>query len=145
MMNRTAIGSISPNSKVTTSNGIIPEQNNLNASDHIEAGGNYPADKCIARRQLLQRTVNEFTNRNHLTLSGSGFTLNALETMQSDETKGSNNYVAKKGHAKALNQLKSLDGYHSLVEGDGMEDGIAKSKMRKIAGVVEGQEQSCCN
>ena len=48
---------------------------------------------------------------------------------------------AKKGHAKALNRLKNLDGYHSLVEGDGMEDGIAKSKMRKIAGVVEGQEQ----
>ena len=92
MMNRTAIGSISPNiNKVTTSNGIIPEQNNLDASDHIEAGGNYPADKCIARRQLLQRTVNEFTNRNHLTLSCSGFTLNAMKTMQSDETKGSNN------------------------------------------------------
>jgi hypothetical protein len=185
----------------------------LDASDHTEGGVNYSAaDKCIARRrQVLQRTVNEFTNRNHLTLSGSGFTLNALETMQSDETKGSNNnnkdlyhllctflaveynsfyyrrfdadptattwlieaveltrnkYLqynlgfyyeyglggverdtsracslyslsAKKGHAKALSRLKILDGYHHLV-GD---DGIEKSKMRKIAGVVEGQEQ----
>lgn len=56
---------------------------------------------------------------------------------------------AKKGHAKALSRLKTLDGYHRLVKGDGMNssyrttasDGIAKTKMRKIAVVVEGQEQ----
>jgi len=79
--------------------GIIPEQNNysfnrnlqhIDASDHTEARGSNPSDKCITRKQHLQRTVNEFTNMNHLTLSRGGFTQNALADMLNDKAEGNN-------------------------------------------------------